>query len=525
MHLLYLKAIYGYFILIISFTSLLLAYDVTFTCDAQHKLSNLKLPVSELQKHTQFTKKVNDLYFKKYPNRSRSVCSPKNKSLPNYIKTNPDPDCTLGYFQDSPYMYVTGRRLDNPNLSSNPVQCNDLDQFIEDALLSNQDPYSALAVSLMENGTNINHLYLDPIGVVEGLGCQTQASSKKDSNLSSFETYYKVNYSENIQNKSLSQNIKDALSLKSKEFNIDIKNKKSYICSKHTGVSFETTQLKNQCCLEIDFFPEYKGKVNIKSDGWNLTPQETAQLALIEEPKQLAAKILTFSSLNNKYLNSPLSSEYQNKSAEDKAAFRAQKYNGYAQFSGSGENMPIWRSAVNYTEDPAYGYQAMDFILNSLMVNPVLQAKIKKAEVKFNKKPMSFLCLDRPAGNFKLQSDYYFIKHKQSGRMDSVYNKWITNKAISFSSLEGREKRVLAKEFQVLCTYENPQKVLAKVSGFSDFKKNCGQPEKQFQIYMSAILPLRNTVQKANQMETGLTWQLMSDARINELATRLVDEW
>jgi hypothetical protein len=496
------------------------ADPISFTCDAQHRLSNFKAPTAEIKKQTDFYKNANEAHFKKYGVANNSICKPIDKNKLTKI-AHPSPKCTLTYLNDSPYMNITGRRFDNSNLSTPPVQCNDLDQFIDDALLANQDPYSALAISLMENGSNISGLYLDPIGIVDGLGCKGSVSSKSQSNLNSFETYYKINFSENTKNKSLSDEIKVALGKKQKELNIEIKNESGFICSNHISVTFEKTKLSNKCCIQIDYYPVYKGKINTSDWDDPISTDSSQSMAYT----QLASKIMTFRSLNNKYLTAPLPATYNNKSAEEKVAFRAQRYNGLRSLSGGAENMPMWRSGVNYTEDPAYGYQAIDYVLNSLMTNPMLKNKIEAAEKKLNKKTASLLCLDRKPGSYSLDHDYYFKKHKSSKRMESIYQKWTDKKNLNFSSLAETEKKVLKKEFEVLCTYESVKNAYSKIKEFTTFTKNCNSPEKQFPIYMSALLPLRNTIEKTSKMEHGYSWEPMDNKRTNELIKRMTEEW
>jgi len=52
---------------------------------------------------------------------------------------------------------------------------------------------------------------------------------------------------------------------------------------------------------------------------------------------------------------------------------------------GGAEGVSPWRAGVNYYKNPAYGYQVMDFILNTLMFNPYISAKIDELSQKYQK--------------------------------------------------------------------------------------------------------------------------------------------
>jgi hypothetical protein len=125
-------------------------------------------------------------------------------------------------------------------------------------------------------------------------------------------------------------------------------------------------------------------------------------------------------------------------------AWRVQRYNGYTDLMGAAEGVSPWRAGVDYYKNPAYGYQTMDFIINSLMFNPYISKKVDKESKDQNQKWDSILCKGKADGTYHIDSDFYFDKHKDSTRLKVILDKY--KKGFSYNQLSRRERKVLGAE-------------------------------------------------------------------------------
>src|SRR5690606_20405800 len=137
---------------------------------------------------------------------------------------------------------------------------------------------------------------------------------------------------------------------------------------------------------------------------------------------------------------------------ETDPAFRIQRFNGYSNLMGGAESVEAFRAGVNHYEDPAYGYQAMDYIVNSLLTNPVIHQMVEKAEDEVSqvlgRKPnwRSVMCVEHAGGGtFHIDSDHYFNKHRDTDRFKAAYEKWRNGHALS-----SREQRLIDYDIQTL---------------------------------------------------------------------------
>ena len=455
--------------------------------------------------------------------------------------------CVVGNFNHSPYMYVTGERFsgvpDGETKDSSEVGCSGIDLVIESAVAMGQDPYAALAISFMENGTEVGGLYLDPIGLVGELGCETTrvgsetahryiqankpalqncqkactqapaASSSTDSksnclqqcydnymknapfNLDSFHTYYKVNY-RTVNNPTLADNVRRYIETHAPN---SLTDRPGFICGSGSQINISEQATPGKCCLATNFMP---------SDSYSTTTQ-------------LANTALIYDSLK-KYVAAPLPENLRRADPRENAARRIQRFNGYSDLMGGAEGVSAWRAGVNYNTNPAYGYQAMDFVYNTLLSNPMIVSKIQNAQNKYGK-VKSVICADRPAGSFYASSDYYSNKHAQSTRMDRILDSW--NKGIrNFDGLLTREKNVLNNEFYTICNNKLTRDNLKQKIGpqADEFLAHCASNNRaaMYPLYIRNILPTRRTVAEAARMDLGYTWQPMSDEHFSALLER-----
>ncbi|MFL5814009.1 MAG: hypothetical protein ACJ763_10570 [Bdellovibrionia bacterium] len=324
------------------------------------------------------------------------------------------------YPYHSEYTYVTGcRPFEDGKLFCNPNQKKGIKTAIRNALLGGVDPYVYLALGLMEDGANgWRSLKLDPIGKMKAMSCREEASNLSDESTQKLWSYgnsHKIAPGVS-RDASLSARLNRYLSGKGIEPGLG----KSYFCRSTTGTTSEATSdilsapPGNQCCLELGFdlnTLKLRNNPNIKTEIENAFVAD--HLRNIQN-KQLAGKT--------------------------DPAFRLQQFNGFSRLMGGAEPVSTFRSGVNYYENPAYGYQAMDFIINSLATNPWIRTEIERQSKELQIAPPSILCMDVAVpGTFQIDSDSYFKKHHDAPRLKTIRGK-------SYASLTSREKNVLNQE-------------------------------------------------------------------------------
>jgi hypothetical protein len=192
----------------------------------------------------------------------------------------------------------------------------------------------------------------------------------------------------------------------------------SYYCmgAGNTNGKYSHSKMKNQCCLKLPF------SVDTSIGGTESTEEAINQ-------------VLTYSHVGNA-LNRPFGKQKD-------PAYRAQRFNGYTDLMGGAEEVPAFRAGVNFYENPAYGYQTMDFMINSLLSNPDLNRIVNEEQAKQGTSYKSLMCLDHGAGLFYVDTNHYFEKHKNTPRMKHIIPKI---KSGSLAGLTSREKKVITAE-------------------------------------------------------------------------------
>lgn len=293
-----------------------------------------------------------------------------------------------------------------------PIDKGSLNTVIEESILMGVDPYLVLSLSMMEGGSgNVGSLYLDPIGVMGAMGCSSkQVANNTDSNkaLNSYGTSYVVN-ADIKKDPKLQKKLKAYF----KHFQPEnIEDGESYYCYNVLGQSSPTiydSPQQDSCCVDLGF-----------------SAQSSSSSAV--------SHALTYH-----FIDKITRNKFRGK---DDPAWRAQRYNGYTNLMGAAEGVSAWRAGVNYYENPAYGYQTMDYMLNSLMFNPYIRSKVE--EFGEGKEWDSLLCEDKADGVYTVDSDRYFNKHRDSQRLKVIEEKYKAGKG--YSSLSSREKRIMDQE-------------------------------------------------------------------------------
>lgn len=420
----------------------------------------------------------------------------------------PDGACVLANFNHSPYMYPSGTRDNGVESRTGDLQqgrpnCQAIKDLVLGAISMDQDPYAAMAVSLMENGPEVESLYLDPIGAVGAIGCPSTRATANNHNLDSYQTYYNVQYGV-VPNARLGNRIRDYLTLKGSPA--------------EAGTSFACAGGNEQHAIEGTAPEGCSGSATASFCPRAVPGMCCSQLPIAVSPEQaeIAGTAITYSSLDG-YISSPLAANLRGNDSADYPARRIQRFNGYSDSMGGAEAVSAWRSGVNYNNTPAYGYQALDFVLNTLWNNPFVRAAVEEAEAQLNRESKSVLCQDRQAGVYTMEHDHYFNKHANAPRMGTIQGRW--NQNPSWSALATRHRNVMTGEIAAVCGQ-------ASRIASSEFCRMPGivngalQPAAENAAlsrvvteYFRTVHPQRRTVAMANQMDQHYTWNEMNEAQ------------
>lgn len=391
-------------------------------------------------------------------------------------------DFAVYYPKYSNYMYASGCFG-----RSNAAECvgNKISTYkdkIKSALLMGMDPYLAIALVWMEGGTRegLDYLYLDPIGKFGSMGCTStpvNSTNAGDLTLDSFGTFYDVHPS--VRNN-------PALTTKLERF---LKAKgappaagESYFCRRindDLGVVYNEPQ-PDSCCLKVPF----------KGDSINT---------------ELVEEALVFEQARKNY-------QTRFRGMED-PAFRVQRFNGYSRLMGAAEPVEAFRAGVNHYNDPAYGYQAMDFLVNSILTNPVIHQMVENAEKEvediLGRKAdwRSIMCVEHPGGGtFMMDSTYYFNKHRNTKRLEEAAERWFKDGALT-----GAEQRLLDLEINTLYSR----------GIMNDDDLNATQQE-LYNNYFTNHYPNRSTVGSASVNQSTYTWEDLSDADLRRIGRKTI---
>lgn len=309
------------------------------------------------------------------------------------------------------YMRITGCKSVSGRVCK-PVAKNKIDTVIEEAIAMGTDPYLAIAINFMEGQPeDMGNLSLDPIGVMDIIGCRSKREKKGGKGiLNSYQTYYKVNKSV-VQDTKLSNKLKSFMTKKGTSL---VGNGKSHYCYDVAGKTkprITTIPQKNSCCLELEF----------------------------KTPESSSGQVTH--ALTYEFINRKVNTRYKGKTDP---AWRIQRFNGFTNLMGGAEAVPAWRVGVNYRKNPGYGQQTMDYILNSLMFNPYISNKINKEKNDQKKKVKSILCSNKKDGTYYYESNKYFDKVKSSVRLGVIADKF--NLGGGFNELTPREQSVIKRE-------------------------------------------------------------------------------
>lgn len=407
------------------------------------------------------------------------------------------------YPYSNPYEFAMGFRPDQNHLEG--MNAETVRQEIAESVAMGVDPYVPLTLHLMETGhiSKLQDLYLDPVADLEALGCSGTSASKASANLYSFETYYHFQFPELVSNPGFLKRLKNFPSFRGK---------------------ISETESSYFCMVPNDQRDDYGNKIASEALDWVVSekPQpKSCCLKLDFRPNDLAQAGVDIDEALKYYF---IHTKVENGSASGPAE-RLQTYNGFSDLMGSNEATSAWRGGVNHFHTPTYGYQATDFILNTLLPNPLIRKMVRDAEAQSGVYPKSILCRDRAPGIFEIDSASYFEIHRDAPRMPRLIGKLKAND-FAWTSLSARERVFLRSEFQ-----DSPvEKRL--IAAFPALK-----PEREWKglftgndqgftpptsavirYYVESIYPLRRTVGLAGidhfNDVTNYSWKRLTNAEI-----------
>lgn len=412
-----------------------------------------------------------------------NACHEIKKTWSTDLWTSDNGDNFAVYYPKySNYMYASGCLGRSNSAACLGNRISSYKDKIKSALLMGMDPYLAIALVWMEGGTaeGLNYLYLDPIGKFGSMGCTStpiRSTNASEMTLDSYGTFYNV-HSMVKSNPALTNKLKNFLNAKG----VPPSEGESYFCRRindDLGVIYNEPQ-SDSCCLKMPF----KG--------------DTVNANLVEEA-------LVFEQARKNY-------QTRFRGMED-PAFRVQRFNGYSRLMGAAEPIEAFRSGVNHYIDPAYGYQAMDFLLNSIVTNPVIRQMVEGAEKEvediLGRKAewRSIMCVEHPGGGtFMMDSSYYFDKHKNSKRLEEAAKRWSLDRALTDA-----EYNILNIEINTLYSR----------GLMNDDDLNATQ-EEIFDNYFKNHYPNRSTVGSASINQSPYTWEDLSDADLRRIGRKTI---
>ncbi len=380
------------------------------------------------------------------------------------------------------YMYATGCRGRSSSATCEPNKISNYKEKIKSALLMGMDPYLAIALVWMEGGTKdgLDYLYLDPIAKFGSLGCTSSSVSSSDfgeMTLDSFGSYYNVD-PRVVNRPSISSKLVDFQRAKGSPTTPG----ESYFCRKvydDLGIVYDEPQA-DSCCLKLPF------------------TKDSADIELIEE-----ALVFEQASKN-----------YQRRFGDNEdPAFRIQRFNGYTRLMGATEGVDSFRSGVDYYENPAYGYQAMDYMVNSILPNPVIRDLVKQAEQEVEQSLgrqsswRSIMCVEHPGGGtFQVDSNHYFNLHRNTPRLEAAYERWSKGEDLSES-----EHKIIQQDINTLLS-----------DGIMADEELAVPFDQIINNYFTNHYPNRNTIGSASAQQSSYDWENLSDRDLRNVGSRIL---
>lgn len=446
------------------------------------------------------------------------ACRKSQESLPwksfNYGKTELDSDgdyvdgqglsTFIQHRVDNNYRYSSGYKDDASPIHR--AKYNTLWTIVEMAVISDIDPYTALAVSFMENSEPLPVL-LDPAAMLTMLGCESKKIfSVDDGNqkereriasdlqsrgvnfIYSFGGFYEMKGG--VKQSDVSRRISRLMNENRDRFSINA-DEPSYFCQQDSG----------------GFFTDANGKV---TESVGSSDSKFAGACCIQVPYR-----------SNSVLDL-LANEYMRKHLADKGTPEKilQSFNGgKATLMGINEKDGVgaFRLGINMVKDPQYGYQSIDFILNNFMSNPSIRNMIEQIQRIHGKQSKGVLCSGRAPGPYAVDSNHYLEKQQNSERFAVLMGK-------SWSAMTEKEARLMRHEWALMLKdtqgVNNPKISPSENADYQSKLKaftGKGNDAEKWAYYKSNLYPYRRTLGQTSK-KSGLP---MTDDQMRETRAKL----
>lgn len=446
------------------------------------------------------------------------ACRKSQENLPwksfNYGKTELDSDGNyvdgaglstfIQHRIDNNYRYASGYKNDTSPIHR--AKYNDLWRIAEMAVISDIDPYTALAVTFMESA-ELKAVKLDPSTMMTMLGCESKRiRSVDDSNPTEIDRiaselrsrgvnfYYSYGAFYEMKNGVVDSETSRRITrlMKENRDRFDVAaDEPSYACQDDFG----------------GFLTNMKGEV---TEDYGATGKKFAGACCIKIPYRSDH---AFDLLANEFMRKRLNGA----GSPEKVL---QSFNGgKATLMGINEKAGVgaFRLGINMVKDPQYGYQGADFILNNFMSNPSIRNMIEDIQRIHGKEPKGVLCSGRSAGPYAIDSNYYLEKQNDSERFAVLMRK-------SWSAMTEKEARLMRHEWSLMLKdtkgVENP-KISAPENKVYQSKLNAfralGTDGEKWSYYKANLYSYRRTSGQTSK-KSGLP---MTDSQMRETREKL----
>lgn len=213
--------------------------------------NEMNTPIAKVNDETfELEKKIRDLAAQV------NACRRTEESLkPEDWKVN---SCVLFYFPfKNEYSYVTGFQTSKG--SATRLQCPNADGIkstVRKSLMMGVDPLVYMSLGLMESGSNgwQHGLFLDPIGIVKGMGCPDNDDNPTVPGINKMNSY--GNYHTVKPGVIEDAEFSDRLKALAKENQAQVSEGKSYVCAdlhNKANLTISQASIANQCCMHLQF--------------------------------------------------------------------------------------------------------------------------------------------------------------------------------------------------------------------------------------------------------------------------------
>lgn len=406
---------------------------------------------------------------------------------------------------DNEYLLVSGiGKTDDKNRKTN---YDAVGTVIRDAVAANVDPYMALAVAYLEAG-KAEPFTLDPAPAIQLMGCATERiatlndadsdrlAAKEDELRSSGQPFF--------YNWGTFYRMTPAVSASATAT-------KFYALMNKVKGAEESEIIRDEpglACVQNEgaFLAKANGEV-VETYGSDADFRK-AKACCIKIP-YLSSRI--FSVMSNFALGEKL------KGGGDPAQM-LQGFNGYGVI-GITEKAGVgaFRYGMRMRDQPQYGAQGMDFILNSFMNNPMIREFVRRAEDEYGNRPKSLICAGKSPGTYAFDSERYVDLQRGMKRLNTVIGK-------SWGAMSGLERDLVRWEYGFVNDLKGKDHPNLSVAENRAFQAAIGELNRlgdetaKWNFYRSNVYPYRDTLGKTSMR----SWRRLDDAQILEIRRKIL---